>query len=383
MHFVAIGDIGPLDGMFHVGDEAMFEALVLELRARGVDRITAISSNVADTRARYGVDAVDGLGFTGDREANEQRLRAGDYGAALHEAVASADAVVVAGGGNMTSIWPSHVYTRAALGRLATSAGVPFVVSGQTIGPQLNERDSELVGEMLVGSALFGVRERDSLALCTALGTAPTLNADDASFLADVTTTREPLPPIPYALVSLSTHVADHDTQQFVTALAALLDEVATRTSVVFTAHWAPFDGPPRGDELLHERVRAAMTQPSGVVRVRDSAESAALARGAELVVSSRYHPVVFAVSGGVPAIGIPVDDYTTTKLTGALGNFGQTSLLPIGALIAGSGSDLLFDVWQARAVIRERGLAEAVVQRAASAAWWDRIAAVGRNVEG
>ena len=55
MHFVAIGDIGPVDGMLHVGDEAMFEALVLELRARGVDRITAISSNVDDTRARYGV----------------------------------------------------------------------------------------------------------------------------------------------------------------------------------------------------------------------------------------------------------------------------------------------------------------------------------------
>ncbi len=114
------------------------------------------------------------------------------------------------------------------------------------------------------------------------------------------------------------------------------------------------------------------------MVRVRDSATSAALARGAELVISSRYHPVVFAVSGGVPSIGIPVDDYTTTKLTGALGNFGQTSLLPIDGLLAGDGADLFFDVWQARQLIRERGLAEAALQRAASSAWWDRVAAAG-----
>jgi len=371
MHFVAIGDIGPVDGMLHVGDEAMFEALVLELRARGVDRITAISSNVDDTRARYGVDAVEGLGFTADREHNEQLLARGVSGA-VREAVEQADAVVVAGGGNMTSIWPSHVYTRAALGRLAASAHVPFMVSGQTIGPQLNERDSELVGEMLSTSALFGVRESDSLALCSSLGTTPFLNADDASFLADLTTSREPLPLIPYALVSLSTHTAEHDKAAFVGAMAELLDEVARHTAVVFSAHFAPLAGPPRGDELMHERVRSAMTQPSGVVRVQDSATSAKLARRAELVISSRYHPVVFAVSGGVPSIGVPVDDYTTTKLTGALGNFGQSSLLPIEQL--GDGADLFFDVWKARDLIRGRGLAEADAQRAASAQWWDRI---------
>ena len=380
MHFVAIGDIGPLDGMLHVGDEAMFESLVIELRARGVDRITAISSNLADSAQRYGVEAIEGFGFSGDRAFNESQLeavRSGDAGHGIREAVESADAVVVAGGGNMTSIWPSHVYTRAALGALAASAGVPFVVSGQTIGPQLGQRDSELVSDMLRTSALFGVRERDSLALCSSLGSTPFLNADDASFLADITTTREPLPLVPYALISLSTHTAGFDQPAFVTAMAGLLDEVARHTAVVFSAHFAPLDGPPRGDELMHERVRSAMTQPSGVVRVRDSATSARLAREAELVVSSRYHPVVFAVSGGVPAIGVPVDDYTTTKLTGALGNFGQTSLLPAKSLLAGNALDLFFDVWQARGVIRERGLAEAAVQREASSAWWDRVAAV------
>lgn len=380
MHFVALGDIGPVDGMLHVGDEAMFEALVIELRARGVDRITALSSNINDSVARYGVEAIEGFGFTGDRTHNEAlraAILAGDEGREIRAAVESADAVVVAGGGNMTSIWPSHIYSRTTLAALAASAGVPVVVSGQTIGPRLDDEHAPLMSELLRTSAMFGVRESDSLALCSSLGTTPELHADDASFLADLTTTREPLPLVPYALISLSTHTAGFDKSAFVSAMAELLDEVARHTAVVFSAHFAPLHGPPRGDELMHELVRSAMTEQSGVVRVQDSATSAQLARGAELVVSSRYHPVVFAVSGGVPAIGVPVDDYTTTKLTGALGNFGQSSVLPAAQLLGGSGIDLFIDVWKARALIRERGLAEAALQRAASADWWDRVAAV------
>ena len=85
--------------------------------------------------------------------------------------------------------------------------------------------------------------------------------------------------------------------------------------------------------ELVHDDLAARMSAPSTVLRIVDTRTSAALARGASLVVTSRYHPAVFAVSGGVPTIGIAVDDYTTVKLTGALGNVGQTSVLSADAL--------------------------------------------------
>jgi len=107
-----------------------------------------------------------------------------------------------------------------------------------------------------------------------------------------------------------------------------------------------------------------------------DSVAAARLARGAALVVSSRYHPAVFAVSGGVPTLGIPVDDYTTTKLTGALGNFGQSGLVSAGDLVAGAAPAVASAVWNDRDAIRERGLATAETLRAASALWWDRVAA-------
>jgi hypothetical protein len=183
--------------------------------------------------------------------------------------------------------------------------------------------------------------------------------------------------------VTLSTHTGAGDRAEFVDAAARLLDRVATTTGlgVVFSGHFAPFGGTPRGDEVIHELVRGAMEQPSGTARVQSAAESAALARGASLVVSSRYHPVVFAVSGGVPAIGIPVDDYTTTKLTGALGNFGQQSVLSLQGLLDDDGFGMLNDVWQERSAIRAASLDRAAALRASTSTWWDDVAALAVSV--
>jgi len=395
MRIVSIGDIGPLDGMLHVGDEAMFEAMVIELRSRGASHITGLSSNLVDSADRYGIDAIQNLGFGDlgkDRAASEQRMhdiltgriQPRDPAVAVVHAVQTADLVVIAGGGNMTSIWPSHIFERATLGALAKAAGVPLVVSGQTLGPQLDEPDSVLLAGLLRSADLVGVREGDSLALAAGLGIEAQLHADDASFLADLAPSSAPLPPFPYCLVTLSTHTGPAEREEFVAAAALLLDRVAASTGlgVVFSGHFAPFGGAPRGDEVIHELVRSAMEQQSGTARAQSAAESAALARGASLVVSSRYHPVVFAVSGGVPAVGIPVDDYTTTKLTGALGNFGQSSVLPLNALLAEDGPSLVNDVWLDRSGIRETGLQRAHEQRAASSAWWDAVAALGVSVQ-
>ena len=57
MRVVALGDVGVIDDMMHIGDEAMFQAANDELAARGVD-LVAVSSAPAETAARYGIDAV-------------------------------------------------------------------------------------------------------------------------------------------------------------------------------------------------------------------------------------------------------------------------------------------------------------------------------------
>ena len=90
---------------------------------------------------------------------------------------------MIAGGGNLASTWPLHVYERAALAGIAARLGRPLVVSGQTLGPTLLGRDRELVGELLRSARLVGVRESSSHALAAELGVAARVGVDDASFL--------------------------------------------------------------------------------------------------------------------------------------------------------------------------------------------------------
>jgi polysaccharide pyruvyl transferase WcaK-like protein len=253
-------------------------------------------------------------------------------------------------------------------------------VTGQTLGPWLDAPGTERVRELLSEASLVGVRETASLDLARTLGV-PTerlwLNPDDASFLGD--DHPAPATAAPYCLVTLASHVGDADRDAVVVAAAALLDEVVATAGlgIRFLAHHGSLrPGPARGDAVMHERVAAAMAAPSATVATTDARAAAALARGASLVVSSRYHPVVFAVAAGVPSIGVSVDDYTAVKLHGALTAFGQRGPLTVNALLAGDGPTMLRQTWAARAETRERGLTLATDRRRDAAAWWDRVAA-------
>ncbi|MEP6480651.1 MAG: polysaccharide pyruvyl transferase family protein [Rhodoglobus sp.] len=364
MRIVAVGDVGVVDNMIHIGDEAMFEAATVQLRARGVDQVTAVSANPVDTAARYQLAAI--------HRADQDAVR---------EAIRSSDAVIVTGGGNLSSLWPQHILQRSAIGKLAAEYRRPLVVTGQTIGPHLDGGDQDLVRALLNAAQLVGLREGRSYALCEQLGVRSELlnhTVDDASYL--VTDSPETAP---YCLVTFANHVGDADRDAVESALARLLDHVADTTGLAirFTAHFGSIvAGPARGDEAMHERVAARMRATYEVVPTTDSRASARLARNAALVVCSRYHPAVFAVSAGVPTIGISVDDYTDTKLSGALGNFGQTSVLSTTALLGSEATALVERTWAARDAIRGAELAISATARAASTAWWDDVAAALRG---
>lgn len=386
MRIIAIGDVGVVNSMMHIGDEAMFEQFLDQARARGVDDVLAISSNPAETAERYGVGALPRFGLSGSREAMIERARAivageiapDDPARETIEAVASADRVVVTGAGNLASTWPVHIIDKWVLAQLAARAGIPFVVTGQTLGPELSSDDSALLVEVLNSAALVGVRESASFALATRLGITATQTVDDASFLAIDRPT--PSDRVPYCAVSLSTHVGAADRDAFVAAVALALDSIAAQTGleIVFFAHFAPLDGEPRrGDIRMHEDVAALMTAPHRVEPTTDSTAAAWFARHASLVVSSRYHPAVFAVSAGVPTLGIAVDEYTTVKLTGALSNFGQDAVVSAAQLIDGGVDAAIGELWRDRDAIRARSLEIAASQTEASKLWWDRVVGV------
>jgi len=412
VRIVTIGDVGVVDDMIHIGDEAMFDEFAAQLRARGAS-ITGVSSTPAETASRYGIEAVPALDFspasTGGREGQLERRRrvlaaadgdrsalpASDTAWQAIEAIRASDAFAVAGGGNMASLWPMHVFERSTLAELARRAGKPYVVTGQTIGPVLDGDDRALVAELLSGAELVGLRERASFELVRTLGVPEsrlTATIDDASFVGVATDAAAPAagtgttaataaPATPYCAVSLSAHVGAADRTLFAEAVARLLDRVVDETGleVVFLAHWASLRADERGDSLLHRAVIDRMMRPARVEPTTDTPAAARFAREAALHLTSRYHPAVFAVAAGVPTVGIAVDDYTTVKLTGALANFGQSSVVSAEQVLAGSADRIVLDAWGARDAVRTAWEARVDSARTASAAWWDRVAAALR----
>jgi len=390
MRVVALGDVGVIDDMMHIGDEAMFQAAHDELGARGAS-LVAVSSVPDETAARYRVDAVPRIRFDGlDRAASEARLAAvlafadgqdalaeDDSARAVVAAVTAADGVLIAGGGNLASTWPLHVYERAALAGVAARLDRPLVVSGQTLGPDLRGRDRELVAGLLGSARLVGVREANSHRLAADLGVTARLGVDDASFVALAPTMRPTDAAPDGVIVSLSLSLGRAPRAETVDRIAALVDAAAEATGqpVRFHAHFGPLAGlEPRGDAVLHDEVRARMRTPSTVVPTGDVAGAACLARSAGLLITGRYHPAVFAAPAGVPVLGLVTDDYTAVKQRGALAHWGQDETVPISVADVGG-------IPRLNALLRDRDrvAAEADARRPAHRAdfdeWWDAVA--------
>ena len=392
MRVLLIGDIGVNDGVVHIGDEAMFEEFVAQARKRSVE-VVAVSANPTETEARYSIPAVPRIGFdfrgAGARAAMDGRmtrvlaavehpdaLDGGDPALAIIAALRGADAFAVAGGGNLASNWPMHIWERATLAALARALGKPVLVSGQTLGPELTAGDAAMVGELLRSAALVGVREQPSYELALTLGVEPARlqrTVDDATFVAD----DDPAPRPAYCLVSFSLHLAGHPREEFVALSAALLDHVASATGieVVFFAHFGSTDpAVETGDSVIHAEIAARMTQPSSAIAPSSVAAAAGLARNASLVVSSRYHPVVFAAAAGVPTLAISVDEYTQIKLRGALATGGQSSAVALAELDVVAARDLADALWRDRSMIAAAARDRRQSSLESSKSWWDRV---------
>ncbi|UIN30115.1 polysaccharide pyruvyl transferase family protein [Microbacterium binotii] len=387
MSVLAIGDVGVVDDLFHVGDEAMFDAAVVELRRRGIDTI-GVSSSPAETRERYGIDAVDRLGFVGlDRDAAARRaeqladaatgralLAADDPARGVLDALDAVTGVLHTGGGNLASRWPVHIYERTTLTRMAAARGLPVVFSGQTFGPDLTADDEARLRAALAAAALVGVREGATDALVLSWGLDPRRQVDDASFL-DAPAVAPASGPL---LVSLSGWYAHRPSAAVDAALARMIDAAAAITGapIVFHAHFGPLaDGDVRGDVVVHERVRARLQTPSRLETTADTAHAVALARSARLLISSRYHPVVFAAPSGVPVLALAADEYTRIKLTGALEPWGQDGVIDIDD--AAAASALLPALTSGAASLRHAAAERSDAHRSRASQWWDDVAAV------
>jgi polysaccharide pyruvyl transferase WcaK-like protein len=332
--FVVADVAGPDD--YHLGDEAMLEANLATLRrlAPGLC-FTVPSRDPAWTGRRYDVDAIPAATLPADVLADpgrwEHELRAG---AALLDPetraeLARCDGLVISGGGNLCSTWPEKVLERAALMAHAAAAAMPIVVVGQTVGPTLHGAERAALAAVLPHAGWVGVREAESQALATALGVPAErvhVQLDDAFFLAPEPVAGEHAAPLAAhprrIVVTLDASFAAPVTDGALRALASQLDGLAELldASLVFSPHVGGTRVPASHDDRVVGRKLAELVRrPLVLLDLWQPRAFRGLIAESMLVVSSRYHPLVFATAAGVPALGIHTDPYTRTKLRGAL----------------------------------------------------------------
>jgi hypothetical protein len=81
----------------------------------------------------------------------------------------------------------------------------------------------------------------------------------------------------------------------------------------------------------------------------------------------------VFAAPAGVPILALAADEYTHVKLSGALGHWGQDSVIDLDGLA--DASDHLTRTAESAAATTRGAAARLDSHRAGSAAWWDSVA--------
>jgi polysaccharide pyruvyl transferase WcaK-like protein len=426
--FVVQGDLG--QGAYHVGDEAMALAAVDELLQRTGASVVLLSRDPAQTAALYGTRSIATIEFPWPPEERSvylervRRAATGDRGAlppadpvwGVIEEVSTSDGVLIAGGGNMNSLYGWLLYERAAVGLIARELGKPLVVSGQTFGPTLLPQDRKVLHELLDSAALIGAREPASYALGFELGLGSEKLVrvlDDGSFLqtrqdsqsqngepqdggpqaADGGLLEGDLPDLPdlpadgYIAATVGPDAWREGTRTLA-AFAAVLDRAAQLTGlpVYLLPHMGTLGSLDAGaDHESHRTVLAhSRSGRLAMLPVLPVREAAAVTAAAALVITNRYHPAVFGLAAGVPVVALANDAYSDIRLAGALGNWGLGDwALPQPSLTPGGVDEAVLEAWNRRDEIRRHldGLRPGFER--SQGTWWDAVAAVLRGGAG
>ncbi|MFL6195453.1 MAG: phytanoyl-CoA dioxygenase family protein [Thermoanaerobaculia bacterium] len=358
---VVLADVGA--EAFHVGDEAMLEA------------------NLAILRRHEPGLAVTVIG----------RGAAADEPKAVAAALDGAAGLLVSGGGNLSSPWPGLLAQRLLWMREAQRRGLPVATGGQTIGPELTPPERSALAEALAGAAHVGVRELPSAALALQMGVPAdrlSYQADDAFFLAG----REPaaeeirdLPEGPYVAVTLDDTLAAAGSRGALRSLAAQLARIAAESGLrlAFLPHVGALGRPGDHDGksgAALQQLLEAHGAGCALLPVMRPAETVWATQRASLVVSSRYHPLVFGTAAAVPCLGLHRDAYTRIKLQGALAHAGMEAWCLSEAAAEEGGLLAAFRrLWNGREEAREAmARAREILERQEERRWRSLLARLG-----
>lgn len=327
-----LSDITGLGPDYHVGDEAMAEVAIERLgKLVGKENLILGCADPAQVPATYGIKAFAFYHIPDDYFRRMLWRRPLSYlknfAINLYQVI-RCDKIIVCGGGNMTSVWPHVLESRLRLLKLANAFNKDIYLVSQTIGPY-DQAHRQEVDRVLPKAKWIGTR--DLHFSHTQVSSPVHFALDDACYLEKHHT--EVTKAIsdqykPFACVSMRKfgQMDDLATSRVAQAIHRAIEANGLKT--VFIPHHAP--NGTDGDIRLANHIRHLWKENDFKLIDPIPLASAlkALTADSELVVSMRYHQLIFALSTGVPAVGIYVDQYTEAKLRGAFEAFGLKPLV-------------------------------------------------------
>lgn len=354
------------NGSTNLGDEAMWEATVLVLRGLvGPVRVvtdghTSFRPHVPDVEVlpylhlelRRGARLPSGLVerlVSYPRRNDHAVARARELAASTRppvaaarwrDAIRSARGLVISGAGAMTDDFAPHgVASWWLAATWARDAGVPVYLLGQGVGPLVDDALRSLAAELVGWAQVANVREEGSARVVTGLRpeVTPVVTPDwavlDVPDDTDRARARDHLEAVTGGrpFIALSAHRRHNTTKTQLGALSALLeqltaDALASGLDVLFVPNMI---GAGYSDDRATFDLLAASWRPEhrDAVHVVRSAlgprVTRALLADADFLVTTRYHPLVFAFAEGTACIGLSYDAYYDQKLLGASEMFG------------------------------------------------------------
>ena len=305
---------------------------------------------------------------------------------ALHQylqAASQSDVVILSGMGALTDAFLDHAWALLETLELAMEGGAVTALMGQGIGPIRNEQLRERAARVLARADLIALREGVSgPALLRELGVAPeriVVTGDDAVELA-------------YARrqetwgsgIGVNMRVAPYSG-----ITAALAKEVASGIESVAMKRSAPLVSLPvsRYSDTDDRTAILDMFASSALSGDAVSTTEDLISRIGQcrVVVAASYHAAVFALSSGIPVVGVVSSDYYRMKFEGLTGLFGA-GCVAVDLADARSGrkvEDALERLWEAGPAIRPELVAAAHRQIELGHQAYERLAGIIRERAG
>jgi polysaccharide pyruvyl transferase CsaB len=336
-----IGISGSYGGM-NLGDEAILEGILGELRAGTSAEITVFSKNPADTLERHQIERAVNPGALTRKEITP-RIRELD--------------VLVLGGGGILFDGEAQTYLREVL--IAHEVGVPVIVYAISAGPLSTQASRIAVRDALNASptTLITVRDRLGLRLLEDVGVTQEvqLAADPAFLLAPQ---ELPVEALKAEGVQLEGHVVgfsvrepgpaapDIEPEQYYALLANAADFVVERfdAEVVFVP-MEKFDVQHSHAVVAHMR----FPERAEILRRRYSSRQILDLMGRfDFAVGMRLHFLIFAALRGTPFAALPY----ASKVSGLLEDLGMDTP-PLGSIGIGQLLGRIDRKWDTREAIR------------------------------